>query len=122
MLGGVLSILSFSMRASPYATYFETVEQIISWYIMGLGLSVIVILGAIMVHKGHFNLGIILSLAPSLLFPIWFFIFLIFPRPEGVVAMIFYETIASLGYLVLSLMGVIIILITHLKEVLSIQK
>lgn len=120
MLGGVLSILSFSMRASPYATYFETVEQIISWYIMGLGLSVIVILGAIMVHKGHFNLGIILSLAPSLLFPIWFFIILIFPRPEGVVAMIFYETIASLGYLVLSLMGVIIILITHLKEVLSI--
>jgi len=113
VVGGLLSLLNFSMKASN--TYFTTVEQIVSWYIIGSVLSVAVILGAIMVYKEHVNLGLILALVPSLLFPIWLFLFVMFPRPEGAIAMVLYEAIASTGYLFLSLIGAITTLSTRLK-------
>jgi hypothetical protein len=113
--GGVLSILSVSWRARN--TDFATIE-VLGPYAIGGGLSLLVILGGVMVLMGrHVSLGYPLIFVPSTLFPLWLFLFLAFPRPEDVVARILYEAIGSTGYLFYSLIGGIIILATHSREV-----
>ncbi len=61
--GGILSFFSIS---APNVQ-FLTVEETLGWYSIVFGLSVLVILGAILVLKGHVDLGCMLAFVPSVL-------------------------------------------------------
>jgi hypothetical protein len=54
---------------------------------IGMGLSLTVILGAIFVYEKHVNIGCILALGPSLLFPFWLLhLTLMLPWPDSIIA------------------------------------
>lgn len=113
ILGGGLSILNFGLQ-SPYRS-FATIKEFAIWSVAGLGLSLMVIAGAILADKKHIDQGAILVLIPSTLFPIWLVLFAVFPRPQGVIAHVLYQALADSGLLIISLVGGIIMGTARLK-------
>lgn len=113
ILGGLLSIFNLSLQ-SPNR-HFATLEEFTSWYVVGVGLSLMVLAGAILAYKRHIDLGAILVLIPSILSPIWLLLFVMFSRPEGVIARVLYQALADSGWLIFSLVGGILIVTSRLK-------
>jgi hypothetical protein len=109
VLGG--AAISLLTRTSS-SVRFATTGEVLAWYAIGTGLSILVVLGAIMASRGDGRLGYPFVFVPSVLFLLCQFLFIAFPRPEGV-AFVLYEAMASTGFLFFSLTGGIIMLATR---------
>lgn len=106
--GGILSLLYFVSNIGRGLLFSPFV---------GIGLSITVIFGVILVYSKHVNIGCILALGPSLLFPFWLFhLTLRLPWPDDVVALVLYQAFADSNLLFFSLIGVILIMTSRLKK------
>jgi hypothetical protein len=109
----MLSLLNFGILSSTRS--FKSVEWRLGWFTVGVGLSLLVLIGVVLIWRSHVGRGAIFVLAPSLLFPIWFVLQLTVHSPGFPLGDIIYQALADSGWLQLSLIGGIIIVVKELR-------
>jgi len=118
VLGGVLSILDFSLIFVEVTSGSVGVilEYLVVWYVVGAGLGFLVISGALLAYRGY-KVGRYLVLIPSLSFPVSF-LFLPLTIPGNTVPILHYYPFIGSHWLVLSLIGGAMLMIgkVHARE------
>jgi hypothetical protein len=105
VLGGVLSIIDFSM------VYKNTIAEsigvisadLIAWYVVGVTLGLLVILGTLLEYRGY-KAGRYMIMIPPLAFPLSFFLILL-PHAGTLIPLLHYYPLVGSQWLLLSLIG-----------------
>jgi hypothetical protein len=116
-VGGIMSLLEFSLFFFLIIFSVKIVVYVIGWYLVAAGLALLVLWAALIAHKGRKVLGGRTMLATSLGAPITNLALLIIPGPVGsMIPILYYQPIFVSGWLLLSLIGGILILSTKTKK------
>jgi len=116
-ISGVMSLLESTIFLSLTMPSVRIIEYLIAWYLVSIGLSILVLLAAFLVHKGREILGgtIMFIASLSLLINL---ILLQIPGPVGnIIPVLYYHPQPASSWLLLSIIGAILILSIKTKQV-----
>lgn len=115
-ISGVMSLLESSIFFSFKISSVGIVKYLIAWYLVALGLALLVLSSAFIVYKGREALGGTIMLITSLSLPINFILLLI-PGPVGnMIPVLYYHPQPASSWLLFSIIGGILILSTRMKQ------
>jgi hypothetical protein len=111
VLGGLLSIIDFTVVFVKILSGSVGVllEYLAAWYILGVGLAFLAILGAVLAFRGH-KFGGYMIIISSLAFPLSFLLHIIAFKYYVPIPMFYYYPFLASHWLLLSLTGGILTL------------
>jgi len=116
-ISGVMSLLESTIFFSLSMSSVKITEYLIAWFLVAIGLALLVLSATFMTHKGHIISGGTLMLLTSLSLPINLILLLI-PGPVGnMIPLLYYHPQPASSWLLLSIIGAILILSIKTKQV-----
>jgi len=115
-ISGIMSLLESTIFFSSTMSSVKIIGYLIAWYLVAIGLALLVLSATLIVYKGRKVLGGTIMLIASLLLPINLILLLI-PVPIGdLIPILHYHHQPASSWLLLSLIGGILILSIKTKQ------
>ena len=115
-ISGIMSLLESTIVFSSTMSSVKIIGYLIAWYLVAIGLALLVLSATLIVYKGRKVLGGTIMLVASLSLPINLILLLI-PGPVGdLIPILHYHPQPASSWLLLSLIGGILILFIKTKQ------
>jgi len=115
-ISGIMSLLESTIVFSSTMSSVKIIGYLIAWYLVAIGLALLVLSATLIVYKGRKVLGGTIMLVASLSLPINLILLLI-PGPVGdLIPILHYHPQPASSWLLLSLIGSILILFIKTKQ------
>jgi len=117
VFGAILSLSEFTSVFLATISYVDIIAYTIGWYLVTVGLAMLLLFGAFTAYKGRKTLGGRILLITSILAIIVNLALLMIPGPVGsMIPILYYQPLVGSGWFLLSMVGGILILLSTTKQ------